>query len=140
MGPGGGASVQAWALLKRNVFFRFLMLSEIWRSRGPPAFHPPEALDAGVCLGVQLGQTRGAEEEAGAEAGVPVGLAKGAWGDRRPATLLFSGLWIPEVSPSGAELITSEFSEGPEIPCGPSSQGWRVGWLLCPHRRAPLMG
>lgn len=140
MGPGCGASVQARALLKRNVFFRFLMLSEIWRSRGPPAFHQPEALDAGVCLGVQLGQTLGTEEEAGAEAGVPAGLAKGTWGDCHPATLLFSGLWTPEVSPSGAELITPEFSEGPEIPCGPSSQGWHVWWLLCPHRRVPLMG
>lgn len=40
------------------------MLLEM-RSRGSHSFHQPEAPGAGVCLGLQLGQTLGCEEEAG---------------------------------------------------------------------------
>lgn len=132
MGPGRGASLQPWALLERNVFFRCLMVSEIRCQGGTPALHQPEALNAAVCLGVQLGQALGAEEEAGAHSGVPAALAKGIRGDCHPATGLFLGLWGPEVSPSGAELMTPEFSEELEVSCGPSSLGWHVGWFLPP--------
>lgn len=97
-------------------------------SRGPLALHQPEALNAAVCLGVQLGRAPGAEEEAGAHAA----LAKGIRGDCHPATCLFPGLWGPEVSPLGAELTAPEFSEGLEISCGTSSLGWRVGWFPPP--------
>lgn len=97
MGPGRGASLQTWALLERNVFLRCLMVSEIRRQRGTPALHQPEALNATVCLGVQLGQALGAEEEARAHAGVPAALAKGIRGDCHLAARLFLGLWDPEV-------------------------------------------
>lgn len=63
-------------------------------SRGPLALHQPEALNAAVCLGVQLGQAPGAEEEAGAHAGVPAALAKesGATATQPPACSWGSGV------------------------------------------------
>lgn len=42
------------------------MLSEI-RNQGSHSFQQPEAPGAGVCLGLQLGQTLGHEEEVGQE-------------------------------------------------------------------------
>lgn len=54
------------------------MLSDI-RNRGSHSFHQPEAPGAGVCLGLQLGQTLGHEEEVGQELDCHQAY-KGIWG------------------------------------------------------------